>query len=75
MIRGKKYLIMPGYVFSADGDKHYINASMLMGLYKVPQNECLIFNEKLSDRFYKGLIVLAPMNNGDYSLEGRYKVE
>ncbi len=66
----KKYLVIPGWVKSkTDGDRHYITARELMQLYKVPPNECVVFDIRFPDKmYYEGLIELKPSYNGDYTL-------
>lgn len=40
-LRQKRYLVIPGVMFSQDGDRHYVSARQLMTLYNVPLKECL----------------------------------
>ncbi len=62
-----KYLLHPGYVISkTDGNRHYITAKMLMKLYNVRPEECVIY---LPYRPYPNqdkLIDLYPMGSGEY---------
>jgi hypothetical protein len=65
----KKYLLMPGYVYSEnDGDKHYISPLQLKNLYNVPMSECLIYNERTFKNIPKDLIVLKPSHSGNYTI-------
>jgi hypothetical protein len=67
----KKYLIIPGWVFSKnDEDRHYINAQMLIRLYKVDPHECMIQHSDSRDlrRDVEGLIKLRPKTSGNYEL-------
>jgi hypothetical protein len=67
----KKYLIIPGWVFSQnDEDRHYINAQMLIHLYKVDPQECMIQHSDSRDlrRDVEGLIKLYPKTSGNYEL-------
>ena len=75
--KDKKYLIAPGHIISgSDGDKHYVNASMLMALYKVDREECVIDDIDSHKGYNFGrlsdLIVLRPRPDGDYRAKGCY---
>ena len=62
-----KYLVKPGYVYSkTDGQRHYIGASKLIGLYRVDPKECYISRGGPGEP--EGLIVLSPQYDGNYSL-------
>lgn len=65
-----KYLIKPGFVISEnDGDKHFINSSQLMSLYRVKQSECLFYSKDMPKDMYEGLVVLEPQFDGNYSID------
>jgi len=60
----KKFVLLPGYVTSQyDGQDHYISAGQLMKLYKVRQEECVIWDPYNS---YIGLTFLGPRYDGQY---------
>lgn len=66
----KKYAICPGYVFSSDGDRHFIGAGQLMDLYRVSPRECVIVH---NDEFgiggqHENLIRLYPSFSGNYTI-------
>jgi hypothetical protein len=66
-----KYVVVPGYVYSRDGDRHFVNADQLQQLYGVNSSECLVEPSGDRARGYtrpEGAIVLHPKSNGDYSL-------
>jgi len=73
----REYLVVPGYITSkADGDLHYVNANELIRLYGVDPRECVIWKNPpswITEPYIKGLIVLNPRYDGDYSLESAYK--
>jgi hypothetical protein len=69
----KKYLVQPGRVISSfDGQSHFISASVLIKLYKVSPNECVIERNDfmpMPGRVMLGLedlIVLKPRADGEY---------
>lgn len=67
----KKYLVCPNWVTSAnDGDRHFITAIMLIGLYGVNPHECIVSRDVLNRRGLdiSELIILRPKYNGDYRL-------
>ena len=62
-----KYLLHPGYVVSkTDGDRHYITAKMLMKLYNVRPEECVIYLPYRPYPNQNKLINLYPMASGKY---------
>lgn len=66
-----KYLVMPGYVNSQDGDRHPISSRQVMELYQVPTQLCLIPDLQKEFRGYNpsdimDLIPLLPDQYGDY---------
>lgn len=66
-----KYLICPGYVYSAnDGEHHFLSFRKLCTLYQVNPNFCLDYtkaNHRHGQDLTK-LIWLTPKYNGDYTL-------
>ena len=70
----KKYLVIPGHVFSQNDDQqHYIGAGQLMRLYGVDPKECIIIDtvgllRGLETGFYGNMPQLVPRPNGDYRL-------
>ncbi len=69
-----RYLVAPGFVFSeVDGEEKYIAENALISLYGVKPEECAIVRpeefRKYPDSYFKGLILLSPRGNGDYSLD------
>lgn len=74
----KKYICYGGYVYSNDGDEHYIPASRLAELYHVPLKECICVNysDYLDDGYIPKLagvdkskfIELRPSSSGYYDL-------
>lgn len=77
----KKYFVCPGMVTSkTDGQRHYINATMLMHLYGVDPEECEIYDPKpwwprslhlMAAERGKGLRILCPRFDGNYCIEER----
>lgn len=66
------YVLCPGYVFSSDRDRHWINALELARLYRVNYDECKV--RPRNDRGYHvqdGDIALHPQSSGDYRLPVR----
>lgn len=62
-----KYLLHPGYVISkTDGDRHYITAKMLMKLYNVRPEECVVYFSYQPYPNQDELIDLYPMASGKY---------
>ena len=65
----KKYYLVGGYVYSGDGDRHYIEALRLPKLYGVPMSDCTIAPKNQQDwSMPDGLIVLRPDSSGKYEL-------
>ena len=75
---GVKCVLCPGLVISRTvGDMHRITAMQLARLYEVPMSECEIFDPNPIDPWtpstvmpqrYAGLLVLAPREDGNYTL-------
>lgn len=66
----KKYLLCPGYITSFnDGERHYISAGKLIGLYRVNPAECILYDNKQPEKL-KGLnlISLHPRHSGVYEI-------
>jgi hypothetical protein len=66
-----KYLVMPGWVYSADGDEHWITASQLIKLYGVKPSECLVNQNAdslrgYSNEYIQSLKHLWPLSSGNY---------
>lgn len=61
-----KYLIVAGFVYSKDGDKHFIDSTKLISLYGVNRDECIIYDDRQPIHRSPKLIILAPRMNGDY---------
>ena len=71
-----KYLVYPGYVRSrSDGDIHFITAQMLMRLYGVRPDECIVVRpddieeyqlRAYSQEFLSSLKHLVPRSDGNY---------
>ena len=71
----QKYVLCPGYVHSKnDGDRHYITATRLVELYRVPLNDCVV-KPNMDDPRNKhwsapqGAIELHPKFDGNYTLQ------
>jgi len=65
-----KYIILPGWIRSkSDRQLHFITHDMLIHLYGLNRDECIIINNiyllTLSNK-YKHLPILEPRYNGDY---------
>ncbi len=69
-MRDKKYLVVPGPVFSKhDGDLHHISAKQLMKLYGVDPKDCDIYNsttDKITNRDYDAILRVS--YEGDYTI-------
>lgn len=70
---GKKYVCIGGYVFSGDGDHHFIPSGRLPQLYGVPKEECIfLVNEEWAKGCdfseYSEFTVLRPRSDGNYTL-------
>ena len=64
-----KYTLHEGYVYSADGDRHFIPASRLAALYKVNIQDCKIVRYRsISTYSTVDTINLYPRNDGNYKL-------
>ena len=69
-----KYAVYAGWVSSkSDNYQHWINADMLMHLYKVTSEECVVIDRTLPNGVYRAyfeneLIGLYPDYHGDYEL-------
>lgn len=69
-----KYVVIGGWITSKnDGDRHYINARKLCGLYGVDPMECMLYEEREHQRIKVGflgesLLVLRPRYDGNYIL-------
>jgi hypothetical protein len=68
-----KYIVHDGHVKSADGDVHYISHQQVVRLFNVNPIECLLVNRPdwflgYQPEFLETLKVLAPKQNGDYTL-------
>ena len=62
-----RYILHPGWVTSQnDGDRHYITAVRLLGLYGVHPALCRIYDPKVKDK--EGEVHLYPRYDGNYSL-------
>ena len=75
----KKYVCYGGWVYSNDGDQHYIKAMMLPRLYGVNPGECVFIDQSSKSPVTNGslinkLIPLHPDSSGEYELPGR-KIE
>lgn len=68
----KKYAVHPGYVYSRDGDYHYISIQTLMELYQVDPQDCIIWDDARRETFLgrhiENYIHLYPSDSGNYSL-------
>ncbi len=65
----KKYCLFGGYVYSADGDRHYIDALRLPKLYMVSISDCILPpKERQGWRMPEGVIALHPDSSGKYEL-------
>jgi hypothetical protein len=62
----KKYLVVPGYVYSDDGDQHWVSALRLMHLYGVDPRHCVVKYNGLPGQHNDGLIRLGPRSDGKY---------
>ena len=69
-----KYAVYAGWIGSkSDDNNHWINADMLMSLYKVTPKECIVIDRTLPEGIYRTyfeneLIGLYPDHHGDYKL-------
>ena len=71
-----KYLVLDGFVTSAtDGQRHYVSAARLMGLYNVSPDECLVWNslkmQGYDRKWLDSLARLHPKSDGDYRIPER----
>lgn len=64
----KKYIICPGWVYSADGDRHFIDYSTLVRLYGVRKEECVHERGIPRGLSVRGMRYLRPSNTGNYDL-------
>ena len=61
--------VHPGYVFSGDGDMHYIGAQALIKLYKLDPRQCKVVTDRdriLSYRADKSKLRVFPLSSGKY---------
>lgn len=66
-----KYLLVSGWVYSEDGDRHWIQANLLPALYGVPRYECKTEPLPHNQQGYirdESLIVLSPRGDGNYTV-------
>lgn len=69
-----KFLVLPGVVYSqTDGQRHWVGAFELIHLYGVDRADCVIRQMGLHEPplnldSYRGMIVLEPRYDGDYTL-------
>lgn len=66
-----KYILCPGTVRSrTDGDVHYISATELAALYKVPLSQCIVIRDGRDWRGLNtdGMTELRPRFDGNYTL-------
>lgn len=73
-----KYAVYPDMVRSViDGQEHFIPSRILMHLYGVKEEECLVISRSAPEREYEertarakklGLIPLRPKHSGNYTL-------
>ena len=69
-----KYAAFSGYIYSADGDRHFIPARRVVELYGANPRECICFasvKEGRGGRYgeaVEDLISLFPRSDGDYDL-------
>jgi hypothetical protein len=66
----KRYLVIGGEVFAADGDVHYIDAMTLCRLYGVDPRDAVLAEHEGTPPGVReeNYIVLRPRDNGDYRL-------
>ncbi len=62
-----RYILVPGYVCSRDGDRHHISAQMLAQLYDVDMCECVVANRLSQVHDDCLLSVLTPQADGRYA--------
>lgn len=66
----KKYLVIPGYVDSKNGERHFISARKLIWLYGVDPKDCIVKHfENSMQEIRSDLIILQPDYSGNYSLD------
>jgi hypothetical protein len=66
----KKYVLLPRRVYSKnDGQLHFISARMLISLYKVNPDDCVVYDPSMTPSFLKDKIPLPPRYDGNYDLE------
>jgi len=76
--RGAMYVLHPGMIQSmTDGQHHHVGAMALARLYGVSLSQCEIYEPapwwpesyyRMAQERHKGMIVLAPRYDGNYSL-------
>jgi len=70
VIMRKKYMCHGGYVYSNDGDRHYVSSYQLPFLYAVPRDKCICLTDEIETLGYNvdEYIHLYPQSNGDYTI-------
>lgn len=65
-----KIALHPGYVWSTDGDRHYVSASRLAQLYRLLPGEYIVWDINLRETYlgrnYENYIHLYPEEDGNY---------
>ena len=67
----KKYAVYPGHIISQhDGERHYISAHTVAGLYNVNPKECVFLRQVDGQPrgMVQDLVPLHPRSDGDYDL-------
>lgn len=66
----KKYLVIPSTIKSKnDNDFHHISAKMLMSLYRVNEDECIVYDPNHIHMYTRmNLTILTPQFDGNYNL-------
>lgn len=66
----KKWILRGDYIYSKDGDRHFISARRLCHLYALDQKECVFAdapNKELRAMRLPDLPILKPRYHGDYA--------
>jgi hypothetical protein len=71
-----KYILVGGYVYRDDGDRHFVSPHRLLALYQLDPRECRMAYDSgaLMGMKQSEFIVLGPRADGDY-IEHRLKKE
>ena len=63
-----KYILHPGFVHTADGDRLFITAHALCALYRIPMEDCVVDGPQTQGLDLTGKTRLFPRSDGNYIL-------